>query len=100
MHSLPEQHWGRGKTRDLSTLNSALSEESTISSVSPDLLSFSQLIRQLSAKLGGVHPDQQLSSLVELLEKLPFDQIPFGLSKIDGILLPVSYTHLRDPRDS
>ncbi len=87
MHSLPEQHWGRGKTRDLISLNSALREESTISSVSPDLLSFSQLLRKLSAKLGGVHPDQQMLSLVELLEKLPSEQIPFGLSKVDGILL-------------
>ena len=86
MHSLPEQHWGRGKTRDLTTLNKALSEESTISDVSPDLLSFSQLIRRLSGKLGGVHPDQQLSDLVELLEKLPSGKVPFGLSKVDGIL--------------
>ena len=87
MHSLPDQHWGRGKTRDLTNLNSALSEEAISSSASPDLLSFRNLLHNLSSKLGGVHPDKQLSALVELLEILPAEEVPFGLSKVDGILM-------------
>ena len=98
MHSLPDQHWGRGKTRDLSSLNSALKEESLSLLVSPDLLSFRKLIHNLSSKLGGVHPDEQLATIVELLEELPTEKVPFGLSKVDGILMlnhPPTLTPMR-----
>jgi len=99
MHSLPDQHWGRGKSRDLSNLNHSLSEELVTSEASPDLLSFRTLLTKLSGKLGGIHPDDQLSSLVSILEKLPVSDVPFGLSRIDGIIFldhPPTVSPLRE----
>ncbi len=86
MHSLPDQHWGRGKSRDLSNLNHCLREESVTSKASPDLQSFRILLTKLAENLGGVHGDEQLSALVNILEKIPDSEVPFGLSRIDGII--------------
>jgi len=87
MHSLPDQHWGRGKSRDLSNLNHSLKEELVTSKASPDLQSFRKLLTGLSNKLGGMHGDEQLSELVNILEKINDSDVPFGLSRIDGIIL-------------
>jgi hypothetical protein len=99
MHSLPDQHWGRGKSRDLTNLNHSLSEELVTSKASPDLLSFRTLLTKLSGQLGGIHRDDQLSSLVSILETLPVSDVPFGLSRIDGIIFldhPPTVSPLRE----
>ena len=87
MHSSPKQHWGWGKTRDLMNMNKALSEELITTIVSPDLDSFQKILSNLAKKLGGIHPVEQLSIVVKILESVSKEKVPFGLTKIDGIIL-------------
>lgn len=87
MHSIPGQRWGRGKSRDLGNLSSALAEEAVSSDILPDLASYRKLIAKIGDDLSGMHPDLQLKSLVDSLESLPTSSIPFGLSRLDGIII-------------
>jgi hypothetical protein len=87
MHSLPDHYWGKGKTRDLTNLSKSLREEDVDTDFSPDLQSFHRIIKGVSNQLNGIHPDEQMKSLVSILEQLQSEDIPFGLSSIDGILM-------------
>jgi hypothetical protein len=87
IHTLPSHEWGRGKTRDLAALHQALREEELGDWVGPGLDSFGQILNRLGGKLGGIHPDLQLRTVVEILEKRPVVEIPFGLMPVDGVVM-------------
>lgn len=87
MHSLPDHHWGKGKTRDIASLSRALSEEEVSADITPDLVAFRRMNQSIAEKLGYTHPDSLLLSLVEKLEERGLEEIPFALSRVDGILL-------------
>ena len=87
IHSLPEHEWGRGKTRDLASLNRALREQDVSSFDGPGLSAFRRVIRSLADDLGGMHADLQLQTLVTAIEAFEAEEPPFGLRPLDGIIL-------------
>ena len=87
MHGLPDHEWGKGKTREIANLSHSLREEEVDPEITPDLTSFRRLSRAIAEKLGHTHPDDLLATLTKQLEQLDPEEPPFGLARIDGIVI-------------
>ncbi len=85
INPLPNMPWGEGKTTALTELHSFLSLEASIESwEGPGMHSFTEVLRDIEAKIGGTHPDFLTS---KILEGIGHDGIPFTLLGIDGIIM-------------